>query len=123
MFYSAEHWPVAVDLKSSIQRVQSELTDLRFAADHDSVYDLSVVFDEEQTKSLKQLAETYEEAVEVCDLYLREEISLECLFYEFIKLDLKLFLLPVQKFLPEELKQQFYSEEEESSEEQVSEEW
>lgn len=111
MFYSAEHWPAAVDLKSSIERVKSELSDLRFAADHDSIYAVNIHFQEEQTNHLKELAEIYEEAVEVCDLYLQDEISLECVFYEFGKLDLKHFLSPVHKFVSEEFKQRFCSEE------------
>lgn len=106
-----QHRPAADELESSVRKVREELLNLSYAADHDSIYDWSAVFYEQVARELKQWANTYKEAVEVCDLYLRREISLECLFYEFIKLELEGFLSTVQKYLSEELKQKFYKEE------------
>lgn len=111
MCYAAESWPTPVDLESTIQRVSCELSACSFDADHESVYNLNYCFDEEEVQRLQELSEKYSEGAEVCDLYLSGEISLECLYYEFLKLNLKSYLYCLKRFAPEELHNRFCKKE------------
>lgn len=74
----------------------------------------------EQVRLLKHLTDSYSEADDVCNLYLQGEISLECWFYEFVKLNLERFFSRIKNFVPEELRHRFYSDD--SSEEESEEE-
>lgn len=107
MFYSEQSWPKAVDLESSVHRLYSELRDLQFDAEHETVYNSNVFCDEEETRRLKELAESYLEGLEVCELYLCKDISLECLCYEFVKLNLTRFLYGLKQFMPHDLGNKF----------------
>lgn len=120
MAYSAQYWPKVVDLESGVQRIQTELRDLCFEVEHEAVYNLSAAYDPEQVQLLKHLADSYSEADDVCNLYLQGEISLECWFYEFVKLNLERFFSRIKNFVPEELRHRFYSDD--SSEEESEEE-
>lgn len=123
MFYSAQYWPEVTDLESGVKRLHCELTDYRFEADHEIVYNFDVALDETELQNMKQLVEEYSDGLEVCDLYLRKEISLECLLYEFKKLNLRRFLQSLKKFVPAELQDHFTGEgygENSSEEEEAS---
>lgn len=115
MFYAEQSWSKAVDLKSSVERLYSELCALKFEADHETVYNFRVFTDSEEVRHLRQLAENYSEASEVCSLYLDNEISLECVYYEFSKLDLLHMLHSLKHFTPEELHNKFCDKEDSST--------
>lgn len=120
MCYSAESWPLAEDLTSAIERLKSKFYDLAFDACHAQNYDLDFCFDPEAVLWLKDLEARYEEAQEVCGLFLEGEISLECLLYEFLRLDFQHFINEVEKFLPEDLKNRFVEKDEEENEDSES---
>lgn len=118
MFYSAESWPIAEDLNSAVERLRSKFHDLSFEACHAQNYDLDYCFDEEAVAWLKDLEARYDEAHEVCDLFLSGEISLECLLFEFLKLDFQQFINELEEFLPDDLKNKFVQIDEEEEEEE-----
>lgn len=107
MMYEEPYWPKVVDLRSGISRLVSELSALSFEADHETVYNLSVAYDEELMKHLKQQVAIYEEGADVCSLYLQADISLECLCYEFVRLGLENFLHSLKPFLSEDFQNKY----------------
>lgn len=107
MVYEEPYWPKVLDLRSGISRLACELSAHSFEADHETVYNLSVVYDEELMQHLKQQVEIYEDGADVCSLYLQEDISLECLCYEFIRLGLENFLHSLKPFLSEDFQNKY----------------
>lgn len=107
MAYSEQYYPKAVDLKTAVSRLCSTFVDLEFDAVHALNYDYRVFLDEQELQRVKDLADNYGEATEVCRLYLDEDISLECLLYEFLKLNLQSFIRDLAEFLPQNLKDRF----------------
>ena len=107
MAYSEQHYPKAVDLTSAISRLCCTFGDLTFDADHALNYDYSVFLVEEELQRVRDLAEDYSEAREVCRLYLDDIISLECLLYELSKLNFQSFINGLADLLPGNLKERF----------------
>lgn len=105
--YTSAFWERAEDLTSALRRLQSQFDALAFEACHAQNYDLSVCWDSEQVEYLKDLEARYHEGIEICDLYLGSEISLECLLYELLKLDFQRFIQPLKEYLPDDLKTRF----------------
>lgn len=111
MCYAAEFWEKVEDLPSGIRRMESQFRALAFDACHAQNYDLSVCWDPEAVEDLKDLENKYLEGIEICDLYLNFEISLECFLYELVKLEFQGFIQPLREFLPTDLKDRFTEEE------------
>ena len=107
MAYSEQYYPKATDIKSAVSRLRCTFGDLEFDAVHALNYDASVFLIEEELQRVQDLAENYSEASEVCRLYLDDDISLECLLYEFLKLNFQSFINDLAEFLPQNLKDRF----------------
>lgn len=107
MAYSEQHYPKAVDLASAISRLSCTFRDLEFDAEHALNYDYRVFLVEEEMQRVRELAEDYGEANEVCSLYLDDTISLECLLYELSKLKFQSFINGLADFLPANLRERF----------------
>lgn len=104
--YAEQFWPQSDDLKSSIQRLRCDFEALSFEYSHDYNYkyfDLSP----DELISYKEFEKIYDEAEEVCLLYLQDEISLECLCYELTKLGLQSKINTLKNFLPTHLREKF----------------
>lgn len=72
MAYSAQSWPVAVDVNSAMQRLLREFESYQFEAEHDAIYDLSA---DEQFQ--RKLATKYRNGRKCCRQYLEKRISYE----------------------------------------------
>ena len=107
MAYSEQHYPKAVDLASAISRLSCTFRDLEFDAEHALNYDHRVFLVEEEMQRVRELAEDYGEANEVCRLYLDDAISLECVLYELSKLNFQTFINGLADFLPANLRKRF----------------
>lgn len=107
MAYSEQYYPKATDIKSAVSRLSCTFSDLEFDAIHALNYDYRVFLDEEELQRVQDLSEKYDEAKEVCGLYLDDDISLECLLYEFKKLNFQSFINSLAEFLPQNLKERF----------------
>lgn len=107
MAYSEQYYPKAVDLTSAISRLHCTFRDLEFDAEHALNYDHRVFLDEEELQRVQDLAANYDEASEVCSLYLDDSISIECLMYELSKLNFQSYINGLADFLPANLKERF----------------
>lgn len=107
MCYAEQSWDKPVDIRSSVNRLCSQLSALSFDADHSSNYNIDIIYDFDETERVRQLAKKYNEGAKVCNLYVKEEITLEVLCYEFVKLDLKHFLYHIKKYISEELQSKY----------------
>lgn len=97
--YSAQHWPVAVNLRSSVQRVKAELSDLEFDADHEAVYGMERFFSEEQCLSL---ARKYATGVELCEDYLDKRLCKHCLLRKLKEVSLEEFANVIEEFIQDQ---------------------
>lgn len=110
MCYSSQSWPEALNLHSAVERLKYQFIDLEQDAEHESVYGMGRLFDEEYCK---QIAEKYRKGVKVCDKYLQTQKCGECLYANLIRLGLTEFVGQIEKFLPRKETIQEESEEEE----------
>ncbi|MVN24208.1 hypothetical protein GO639_03335 [Staphylococcus aureus] len=101
MQYASQDWVDVVDLKSSVQHLSSKLKVLGDGAEHASVYDMSVCYDEKQIELCLRDAENYWSGAEVCNKFLDNELELWQLCEVMIELNLRRFLYSLQPYLPE----------------------
>lgn len=92
MAYSAQSWPVAVDVTSAVQRLVRELDAYAFEADHDAVYDLS-----SDAVYLHQLAKKYRNGVRCCQDFLDKKINYDEWKAQLIALKLEDFVEEVEE--------------------------
>lgn len=100
MFYSAENWPIAVDLKSSINRLKRKLGDLMFDAAHEAVYGMEKFLSVEECKKLE---DKYERGYNLCNDYLDKRLEIKEFCNKLVEADLKEFLYDIKSFLPAEI--------------------
>ncbi|KAF5275950.1 hypothetical protein FQA39_LY00746 [Lamprigera yunnana] len=53
MLYAQEHWTMALDLKSAVERLYEELGALKFDADHEAIYGMETYYTVQQFEELR----------------------------------------------------------------------
>ena len=94
-------------LTSAIYRMRCSFRDLQVDCIHALNYDPRVFLVEHEVQCVEEWLKKYSEAIEVCHLYLNTDISLECLLYELLKLDLQSYINQLDHFLPQDLRDRF----------------
>lgn len=102
MQYSAQRWVKAEDIKTAIERLSCELSDLRQEAQHSLVYD-TFLDAEEARRSIEEDCEAYGTGANLCDRYSRGLLSLNEFCDHMVRIKLKHFLYDIVKYLPVEL--------------------
>lgn len=99
MLYSEEHYPEAVDLKSAVNRLKCQLDDIL----------QNIIFNQQCRPGYYLGSEAdkvlYHRGVDLCDAYLKENISLRWFGKEMIKIGLKKKFCSLYPFLPEDIKE------------------
>lgn len=101
MLYSEQSWPQALNLRSAVERLEHELSALERDAEHEAVYGMGRMFDENYCLAL---AAKYRKGVKVCQKYLETEKCVECLCAKLVRTDLKEFVGGIRKFIPKTIK-------------------
>lgn len=96
MQYSAANWVKATDLFSAVSRMSTEFSCLTF----DACLQQNYLHDLETRQHYEDLEKKYLEAEDICNLYLKNEIGLECLCYELNKIDLVRYVKQLEEYLP-----------------------
>uniref|UniRef100_A0A6P7H3Y8 Uncharacterized protein LOC114345818 n=1 Tax=Diabrotica virgifera virgifera TaxID=50390 RepID=A0A6P7H3Y8_DIAVI len=90
------------DLKSGVESLHQLFSNLEFDASHEAIYG-AVRPSPYSSEYCTELARKYEKGVEICDLYLKNQICL----YGFVSLlkvvELDGYLIRIKKFLPSAL--------------------
>ncbi|KAF2899873.1 hypothetical protein ILUMI_06321 [Ignelater luminosus] len=92
----AEHWPKASDVPSAVRRLQAELRDLEFDADHEAEYGMGRLFSVEYCKAL---AEKYKTGYDLCQEYLDKRLGTQQLVSKLQKNDLGNFTSTIGKYM------------------------
>lgn len=93
MAYSAQSWPVAVDVQTAVQRLIAEFEDYAFEAEHDAVYDIAA-----DEQFLHKLAEKYRNGRRSCEEFLEKKITYEEWKAKLISYGLEEFVEEVEQF-------------------------
>lgn len=104
MQYSSQYWPEAVDLKSAISRLGSELDALAMDALHSANYDMAICWDPEAVAIQNGWYNKYREGSRLCCEYGDCKLDSDTLCEKFIILGLRHFLEDILPYLTPQIR-------------------
>lgn len=108
MCYSEQNWRKAEDLQSAVERLCDEISALIFSEQHDSIYDMqSIQDDESRYKECQKQVQRYNRGLKWCRKFLDGNVSIQKFCREMIAADMKTFLVNIKQYLPQKYIVQF----------------
>lgn len=103
MQYSAQDWPEAKDLRSTIERMSCELDALSLDSLHAANYDMNYCFDNDAVRGLMNDSDNYNTGANLCRRWTHGILRLEDFCEQMVRADLIRFLHYIKEYLPKEI--------------------